>query len=74
MASSTTKYLAKRLSTIADAWVQDIFRPHLQIQTFLKSLAQHPRLAPRTVEAARAIKDNEMKKKVRPWPTESYVS
>jgi len=73
MASSTTKHLAKRLSTIADGWVQDIFRPHLQIQTFLKSLAQHPRLTSRTVEAARAIKDNEMKKKVRSWRIDSYM-
>ncbi|TFK29082.1 hypothetical protein FA15DRAFT_664390 [Coprinopsis marcescibilis] len=61
MAAPTSK-LAQKLGIIAEAWVRDPFRPNLQLSSFLKSLAQHPRLTPQTVHAARALQNNEVKK------------
>ncbi|KAF8642923.1 hypothetical protein AX16_009311 [Volvariella volvacea WC 439] len=55
--------LAQQMRTIADAWVKDPFRPNLQLQTFLQSLANHPRLSGRVVQAARSLSDNEVSKK-----------
>jgi hypothetical protein len=56
--------LAQKLSSIAHSWVVDPFRPNMQLRTFLNSLAAHPRLTPRAVDAARSLRDNEMSKKV----------
>lgn len=61
MAAAPTK-LAQKLAAIADSWVKDPFRPNLQLQTFLKSLAAHPRLTPQAVQAARALRDNGLQK------------
>ncbi|EAU87525.1 hypothetical protein CC1G_11197 [Coprinopsis cinerea okayama7 len=60
--SAPSKQLAQKLSTIADAWVRDPFRPNIQLSTFLKSLADHPKLTPQAVQAARALQKNEIKK------------
>lgn len=66
MASSSTKQLSQKLVTIAGTWTKDPFRPNLQLQNFLKSLAAHPKLTPQSVEATRALRDNDMQKKVCP--------
>ncbi|KAF8904786.1 hypothetical protein CPB84DRAFT_1677228 [Gymnopilus junonius] len=63
MASATTKQLSTKLATIAGTWTKDPFRPNLQLQNFLKSLANHPKLTPQAVEATRALRDNVMQKK-----------
>ncbi|RDB19632.1 hypothetical protein Hypma_013320 [Hypsizygus marmoreus] len=54
--------LAKQMSGIAASWTRDPFRPNIQLQTLLQSLATHPRLTPQAVQAARALQDNEMYK------------
>lgn len=64
MAAASGK-LGQKLIAIADTWVIDPFRPNLQLQTFLKSLATHPRLTPQAVNATRALRDNAMQKRVR---------
>ncbi|PPR00592.1 hypothetical protein CVT26_009867 [Gymnopilus dilepis] len=46
MASASTKQLSQKLTAIAGTWTKDPFRPNLQLQNFLKSLAAHPRLTP----------------------------
>lgn len=51
---------AQKLGRIAETWVKDPFRPNLQLQTFLQSLATHPKLSHRVVQAARALKDNNL--------------
>jgi hypothetical protein len=56
--------LSRKLSSIAESWVKDPFRPNLQLHTFLKSLAAHPRLTPQAVDAACALRDNQLQKKV----------
>ena len=63
MASASTKQLSQKLTAIAGTWTKDPFRPNLQLQNFLKSLAAHPRLTPQAVEATRALRDNDMQKK-----------
>ncbi|KAJ7128138.1 hypothetical protein C8R43DRAFT_1027379 [Mycena crocata] len=62
MAAPTGK-LAKEMARIASACPIDPLRPHIQLQTFLKSLATHPRLTPEAVRAAQALERNEMQKK-----------
>lgn len=57
--------LAAQLHKIATQWPVDPFRPHLQLKTFLGSLAEHPQLTPSAVNAARALENNEFQKKVR---------
>ena len=64
MAALSAKQLSQKLGAIAESWTKDPFRPNLQLQTFLKSLAAHPRLTPQAVEATRALRDNDMQKKV----------
>ncbi|KAH9476915.1 hypothetical protein JR316_0010831 [Psilocybe cubensis] len=64
MASQSTKALSQKLTVIAETWIKDPFRPNLQLQTFLKSLAAHPRLTPKAVEATRALRDDVMHQKV----------
>lgn len=59
------KILGQKLLGLAEKWTVDPFRPHLQLGTFLKSLAAHPRLTPDAVQATRTLKENIMKKKVR---------
>ncbi|PFH45741.1 hypothetical protein AMATHDRAFT_158026 [Amanita thiersii Skay4041] len=59
----TTGKLAQRLNAIAATWYTDPFRPNIQLQTFLQSLASHPNLTPRAVDAARALQVNAMQKK-----------
>lgn len=66
-AAVASKKLAQKLSAVAHSWVADPFRPNLQLKTFLESLAAHPRLTPQAVSATRALRDNEMAKKVRIW-------
>lgn len=56
--------LAQKLSTIASTWVKDPFRPNIQLPTLLQSLATHPRLTPQAVQAARALRDNDVYKQV----------
>lgn len=63
-AAKTCTNLAQKLSTIAETWVKDPFRPNLQLQTLLHSLATHPRLTPQAVQATRALRDNDMYKQV----------
>lgn len=60
-----TKQLSQKLHSIAESWIKDPFRPNLQLQTFLKSLVAHPRLTPQAVDAVRALRDNQLQKKVR---------
>ncbi|KAJ7657910.1 hypothetical protein DFH06DRAFT_456988 [Mycena polygramma] len=62
MAASTSK-LAVEMARIASSCPIDPLRPHIQLQTFLKSLATHPRLTPGAVWAAQALERNEMHKK-----------
>ncbi|KAJ7353591.1 hypothetical protein DFH08DRAFT_857191 [Mycena albidolilacea] len=62
MAAQTGK-LAADMARIAGACPIDPLRPHIQLQTFLKSLATHPRLTPAAVRAAQALERNEMQKK-----------
>ena len=65
MASSkATAVLAQKLNGIAETWVKDPFRPNLQLQTLLQSLATHPKLSHRVVQAARALRDNDVYKEV----------
>ncbi len=61
--SASTKQLSQKLVALAETWTRDPFRQNLQLSTFLKSLAAHPRLTPRAVEATRALRDNEIAKK-----------
>jgi len=61
--SVSTKQLSQKLIALAETWTRDPFRPNLQLPTFLKSLAAHPRLTPHAVEATRALRDNEVSKK-----------
>ena len=56
--------LAQELNSIAKHWARDPFRPNLQLQTLLQSLATHPGLTRQAVQAARALKNNDMYKQV----------
>lgn len=56
---------SQRLLKIAAAWPIDPFRPNIQLKTFLQSLASHPNLTPRAVQAAQGLLDNSIQKKVR---------
>ncbi|KAF4568351.1 hypothetical protein EYR40_010246 [Pleurotus pulmonarius] len=60
---ATTSKLAQKMSNIAALWPKDPFRPQIQLKTFLTSLSAHPNLTPQAVQAARALKDNDMFKK-----------
>ncbi|KAJ7079564.1 hypothetical protein B0H15DRAFT_858231 [Mycena belliarum] len=60
---AATKGLAKEMARIASACPTDPLRPHIQLQTFLQSLATHPRLTPAAVRAAQALERNDMQKK-----------
>ncbi|KAA1466845.1 hypothetical protein DENSPDRAFT_56410 [Dentipellis sp. KUC8613] len=51
--------LAQRLRQLAAAWPADPLRPTLQLKTFLASLADHPRLTTRAVQAVRALEENQ---------------
>jgi hypothetical protein len=62
--AAPTRKLAEEMARIASSCRIDPFRPHIQLQTFLKSLATHPRLTPAAVRAAQALERNEMQKKV----------
>ncbi|KAJ7778509.1 hypothetical protein B0H16DRAFT_1503797 [Mycena metata] len=62
MATPTSK-LAQEMARIASSWPLDPLRPHIQLQTFLKSLATHPRLTPGAVRVAQALERNELHKK-----------
>lgn len=64
MAAAVKPSLSKTLDKIASLWAIDPFRPHVQCQTFLRSLATHPKLTSEAVEAARALQSNVMMKKV----------
>ncbi|CAA7262611.1 unnamed protein product [Cyclocybe aegerita] len=63
MSAASSRQLAQKLGAIAQTWTKDPFRPNVQLQTFLKSLAGYSRLTPETVEATRALRDNDMMKK-----------
>lgn len=54
----------QQLQKIAAKWPGDPFRPEVQLKTFLTSLADHPRLSPEIVSAARALQNDEFKHKV----------
>jgi len=62
--SMSTRALSKELSSLAKTWTKDPFRPNIQLSSFLKSLAAHPRLTKRAVEDAHSLQNNEMMKKV----------
>lgn len=62
--ANANRQLAQRLSSIAHSWVVDPFRPNMQLGTFLNSLAAHPRLTLRAVNAARSLHNNDMARKV----------
>ena len=61
---ATKTKLAQQLSTVASTWIKDPFRPNMQLQTLLQSLATHPRLTPQAVNAALALKENEVYRQV----------
>ncbi|KAJ6542700.1 hypothetical protein B0H19DRAFT_1212638 [Mycena capillaripes] len=61
--AAPTRKLAEEMARIASSCPIDPLRPHIQLQTFLKSLATHPRLTPAAVRAAQALERNEMQKK-----------
>ncbi|KAJ6526568.1 hypothetical protein DFH09DRAFT_168533 [Mycena vulgaris] len=61
--AAPTRKLAEEMARIAAACPIDPLRPHIQLQTFLKSLATHPRLTPEAVRAAQALERNEIQKK-----------
>lgn len=63
-AAVANKKLAQQLGAIARSWVEDPFRPNLQLKTFFESLAAHPRLTTQAVSAARSLRDNNIAKKV----------
>lgn len=56
--------VSKELSSLAEKWTMDPFRPNLQLSSFLKSLAAHPRLTKQVIEDTRSLQRNEMMKKV----------
>ncbi|KAL0952734.1 hypothetical protein HGRIS_006965 [Hohenbuehelia grisea] len=60
---ATAGKLGQKLASVASVWHVDPFRPQLQLKTFLTSLSRHPHLTPAAVQAARALKDNELSKK-----------
>ncbi len=68
------KKLTQKLGAIAHTWIVDPFRPNIQLKMFLESLATHPRLTPQAVTSARALRDNEMAKKVRNFLSAVYLS
>ncbi|KAF8591783.1 hypothetical protein K439DRAFT_793752 [Ramaria rubella] len=55
--------LREELLKIAKAWKYDPFRPTLQLERFLTSLAAHPNLTTSAVRAAQALRDNAAQKK-----------
>ncbi|KII84110.1 hypothetical protein PLICRDRAFT_95471 [Plicaturopsis crispa FD-325 SS-3] len=55
--------LRQRLSKTASSWPVDPFRPHLQLKNFLESLASHPNLTPRAVEASEVLSRNAIQQK-----------
>ncbi|KAH8823838.1 hypothetical protein DL96DRAFT_1670722 [Flagelloscypha sp. PMI_526] len=55
--------LGKELVKISQKWPQDPFRPHLQINTFLASLATHPKLTPNAVKATQTLLNGDISKK-----------
>ena len=61
---ATPTKLASQLHKIAAQWPVDPFRPHLRLKNFLVALADHPRLTPEAIRAARALEGNEFQKKV----------
>ncbi|TFY58386.1 hypothetical protein EVG20_g8171 [Dentipellis fragilis] len=63
---------AQRLRQLASAWPADPLRPTLQLKTFLASLADHPRLTTRAVQAVRALEENQFQTRVRA-PSPSYA-
>jgi len=56
--------LSVQLKHIAKAWKFDPLHPNYQLETFLTSLASHPKLTPEAVKASQALKDNVAQKKV----------
>jgi hypothetical protein len=68
---SVSAKLSQKLGNIAAAWPSDPFRPNLQLKNFLQSLSRHPNLTSQAVNAARALKDNEIQQKVRKTNSES---
>lgn len=61
--SMTPLPLGSQLAKIAKAWKHDPLRPTLQMETFLTSLAAHPKLTPNAVRAAQALSNNVAQKK-----------
>ncbi|KAI0776830.1 hypothetical protein BD413DRAFT_468621 [Trametes elegans] len=51
------------MKSVADKWPADPFRPNIQLKTFLMSLVVHPKLTPTAVRSARALQEDEFKKK-----------
>jgi hypothetical protein len=56
--------LSSQLAKIAKAWKYDPLRHTYQMETFLTSLAAHPKLTPEAVRAAQALRDDVAQKKV----------
>lgn len=61
---ATPQQLSQQLTKIAQNWSPELVRNQVQFGTFLAALAKHPKLTPETVEAARALQNNVMQKKV----------
>ncbi|KZT37167.1 hypothetical protein SISSUDRAFT_988104 [Sistotremastrum suecicum HHB10207 ss-3] len=55
--------LSQQLRLLASQWPTDPFRPNLQLQTFLLSLADHPKLTSKAVIATKALLKDELKNK-----------
>jgi hypothetical protein len=66
---AASKY-AQQLRTIAAAWPTDPFRPNMQLNQFLASLATHPRLTPDAVRSASVLLENGVQHRVSAF--ESY--
>ncbi|KAF9649554.1 hypothetical protein BDM02DRAFT_1806570 [Thelephora ganbajun] len=59
----TTKTIGSRLQKLAVQWPADLFRPHLQLKTFLESLSHHPNLTDDAVVATRSLLQNDLHRK-----------
>lgn len=57
--------LSQRLLKVSSTVPKDIIRPHIQLSTFLQSLAQHPRLTKSAVQNMEVLSRGELAKKVR---------
>jgi len=62
--SATRTKIAQELSTLAASWSKDPFRPNILLQSLMQALSAHPNLTCEAVDAAKALRDNAMQRKV----------